>query len=68
MSRHLPTLNFSARSWDVEVLAEVRSCAAPVYAVAQPTGQGHWQVFLLERPDAAVRESFCAGPDWPRSA
>lgn len=64
-----PPLDLTAPlpSWDLDVLQAVRSCAAPLYAVAYPTGWGGWRVSLLERPDAALRDSFQAGGDWPRT-
>ncbi|MZE51403.1 hypothetical protein GTY86_08770 [Streptomyces sp. SID5770] len=64
-----PLLDLTALSpaWDLEVLQVVRSCAAPLYAVAYPTGRDGWQVSLLERPDAAVRDRFQASGTWPRA-
>ncbi|MFI8829337.1 hypothetical protein [Streptomyces sp. NPDC053431] len=35
--------------------------------MAYPTPRGDWQVSLLERPDATLRDSFQAGGHWPRA-
>ncbi|MFE9139617.1 hypothetical protein [Streptomyces sp. NPDC007355] len=67
MSPYPPGLTVSVSSWDPEVMEAVRACAAPLYAVAYPTGKGDWQVFLLERPEANVRGTFRAGAGWPWS-